>query len=144
MPPIRKQNVGGTPDFHSVLLEWDFASEEDATGAEPSFAVRFCENQVSLHTRLTEIGKSRCSRLRECCRQAEAEGISKCSNKIHQTLCTDFSHSLYNPNATVNLLTVPEHLVNAPMMMIEGEGDREMIERWLRGIYLTDKVLVVV
>ena len=61
--PIRKQNVGGTPDFHSVLLEWDFASE-DATGAAaepPRFTVRYCENQVSLHTRptitLSKVGK---------------------------------------------------------------------------------------
>ena len=43
----------------------------------------------------TEIGYIRCSRLRECCRQVEAEVVSNNRNKIHQTWSIDFSQSLY-------------------------------------------------
>ena len=43
----------------------------------------------------TEIGYSRCSRLRECCKQAGAEVISNSSNEIHQTWSTYFGRSLY-------------------------------------------------
>ena len=33
-------------------------------------------------------------RLRECCRQCQAEVVNKSNNKIHQTWCTIFSQSL--------------------------------------------------
>ena len=43
------QNVQGTPDFLSVMLKWERQRDsvsEDAEEEEPSFTVRFCENQV--------------------------------------------------------------------------------------------------
>ena len=61
---------------------------------------------------------------------------------LHSLWC--HSWKLNHSTTSSPNFSLSEHLVNAPMMIIEGEGDREMIERWLRGIYLTDKVLVVV
>ena len=49
-------------------------------------------------SRSTGSGKKVDPRLRECCRQSQAEVVSKSSNKIHQTRGPPFSRALYRCN----------------------------------------------
>ena len=46
----------------------------------------------------TELRKFPCTRLRECCRQVEAEVITNSRNKLHQTTYKHFFSALYYPN----------------------------------------------
>ena len=47
-------------------------------------------------------------RLRECCRQSQADVVSMSSNKIHQTWCTDFCSACLSQISKILLKSVQE------------------------------------
>ena len=65
-------------------------------------------------------------RLRECCRQVEAEVVSNSSNKIHQTWEGPYSRALYIPRR--KLSSEPD-----PSMVLRKMLPQLIYEHWSRG-----------
>ena len=95
-PPLCwRQIYGSQTQFScSVLIKYLQARRGPSRRGQSSYSnfplwslSSVCLHGLEVHT---EIGQSRWSRLRECCRQACAEVITTSSSKIHQTWCTDF------------------------------------------------------
>ena len=68
-------------------------------------SIRKVAAPVGIQT-FTGLGKKVVPRLCECCRQSQAEVVSKSSNKIHQTWGPPFSQTLYNLNFKLRIKSI--------------------------------------